>query len=133
LPAGCGDAEYEAALHSIVAPVLREFRPELILVSAGFDAHAQDPLASMRVSSGGFGRMAAQVRAVAEEVCDSRLLLVLEGGYDLDALGESVREVVQVLADEESPDADSPAESAPGRSLVERFRHVHGEHWRSLR
>jgi acetoin utilization deacetylase AcuC-like enzyme len=133
LPAGCGDVEYEWTLESIVAPVLREFRPELLLVSAGFDAHAQDPLASMSVSSEGFGRMAARVRAVAEEVCDGRLLLILEGGYNLNALGESVREVVQVLADEEPPDADLPAESAPARSLVERFRHVHSEHWRSFR
>jgi acetoin utilization deacetylase AcuC-like enzyme len=121
------------ALDSIVAPVLREFRPELILISAGFDAHRRDPLASMRISSEGFGQMAARVRAVAEEVCDGRLLLVLEGGYDLEALGESVHEVVRVLADAEPIDADSPAESAPGRSLVERFRHVHGERWRSLR
>jgi acetoin utilization deacetylase AcuC-like enzyme len=133
LPAGCGDAEYGTALDSIVAPVLREFRPELILVSAGFDAHARDPLAGMQVSSDGFGRMAASVRAVAEQVCDGRLLLVLEGGYDLEALGESVSAVVQALSITKPREERSPTPGPSAQALVEKFRQVHGEHWPSVR
>jgi acetoin utilization deacetylase AcuC-like enzyme len=132
LPAGCGDAEYGGVWDEIVVPVLLEFEPELILVSAGFDAHADDPLAGMLVSAGAFHTMASRVRQVAEQVCNGRLVLALEGGYDLDALGASVQSVVAALAAPESPREAFPAPTAQARALVDRFREAHGTRWKNL-
>jgi len=129
MPAGCGDAEYGLAFEDIVVPALLEFRPQMLLVSAGFDAHARDPLGGMRVSTDGFARMAASVRAVADEVCDGRLMLALEGGYDLEALGETVAAVLDVLADPTCrPGGRWPAPTDEGRELVELYREAHS-HW----
>lgn len=91
LPAGCGDAEYLAAFRDEVLPALREFRPEFLLVSAGFDADARDPLAGMLVTAPGFAAMTERMMKAARELCGDRLALVLEGGYDLGALQEGVR------------------------------------------
>jgi acetoin utilization deacetylase AcuC-like enzyme len=89
LPAAATDAVYRAAFAGTVLPALRAFAPELVLVSAGFDAHARDPLASMQLTDVGYGSMARALREVAEESAGGRLGLVLEGGYDLSALEES--------------------------------------------
>ena len=97
LPAGCGDAEYGAVVDAVFAPALRAFRPDLILVSAGFDPHQDDPLAGMRVTRAGFGRMAARLRAVADEVCGGRLVVALEGGYDLGGLAGGMVAVLEAM------------------------------------
>ncbi|MGH3072696.1 MAG: histone deacetylase family protein [Gaiellaceae bacterium] len=81
LAAGSGDEEYRAAFEAVVEPAVRAFEPELVLVSAGFDAHAEDPLAQMEVSEDGFTDMAARCAALAP-----RLAVVLEGGYNLQTL-----------------------------------------------
>jgi acetoin utilization deacetylase AcuC-like enzyme len=81
LPAGCGDAEYARAFDEVVEPEVRRFEPELILVSAGFDAHEDDPLASMRVTEDGFRELAGRSAALAP-----RCAAVLEGGYNLATL-----------------------------------------------
>ena len=81
---------YELAFHQIVEPALRRFRPELILVSAGFDAHWSDPLAEMRVSTTGFVAMIRSLLALADDLCDGHLALTLEGGYNLEALATSM-------------------------------------------
>ncbi|HEV7518132.1 MAG TPA: histone deacetylase, partial [Thermoanaerobaculia bacterium] len=83
LPAGTGDAGYAAAIEGKVLPALRRFAPDVLLVSAGFDAWQGDPLGGMAVTAAGFARWGEQLRALAEEVCGGRLLAVLEGGYDL--------------------------------------------------
>jgi acetoin utilization deacetylase AcuC-like enzyme len=111
LPAGSGDAEYAAAFDEVFVPALRGFRPDLILVSAGFDAHEADPLAEMRVSEAGYRRMAAVLRAAADEVCQGRLACVLEGGYDLAALAGSAAATFEVLA-AEAPRPPTPAAAA---------------------
>lgn len=97
LPSGQDDADYGAVFADLFLPVARQFRPDLILVSAGFDAHEADPLASMRVTDGGFAAMAHALRALADELCGGKLVLLLEGGYDLRALPASVRACVEVL------------------------------------
>jgi acetoin utilization deacetylase AcuC-like enzyme len=133
LPAGCGDAEYLALFDAIVVPVLLEFRPEMVLVSAGFDAHASDPLAGMRVSTRGFAGMAERVRAVAEDLCDGRLVLTLEGGYDLDALGESVAGVLDRLSAPEPRPIPAPSPGSAMESRITALREAHATHWSSLR
>ena len=81
LRAGSGDEEYLAAFAQIVEPAVERFEPELVLVSAGFDAHYADPLSDMRVTDDGFRELARRCRALSD-----RVAAVLEGGYDLETL-----------------------------------------------
>jgi acetoin utilization deacetylase AcuC-like enzyme len=97
LPGGQGDADYGVVFHDLFLPVARAFRPELVIVSAGYDAHARDPLAGMRVSERGFAAMATVLTQLAEETCGGKLALMLEGGYDLPALTASVRATLEVM------------------------------------
>jgi acetoin utilization deacetylase AcuC-like enzyme len=94
MPAGFGDAEWTAAFDRVVCPIAHEFAPQLVLVSAGFDAHASDPLGGMRVSEQGFEAMAQAMLSIAREHASGRLLAVLEGGYDVAALASSVETVI---------------------------------------
>jgi len=95
---GAVDEDYRCVFSDVVLPVLRQFRPDLILVSAGFDAHERDPLAGMRLTTDGFAAMTMDLRRVAEECCGGRLAAVTEGGYDLHALADSLSGVIGVLA-----------------------------------
>jgi len=97
LPAGQGDADYGVAFHDLFLPAARAFAPELVLVSAGFDPHERDPLADMRVTERGFAAMATAMSDLAREVCGGKLVLLLEGGYDLAALAASTRACLEVL------------------------------------
>ncbi|MHC5025210.1 MAG: histone deacetylase family protein [Planctomycetota bacterium] len=98
LSAGCDDEAYLAVMHHVLVPVAERFRPDLVLVSAGFDAHADDPLGGMDVSDAGFAAMLAIVRGIADRHADGRLALILEGGYDVDALARCARLMVDGLA-----------------------------------
>jgi len=128
LPAGCGDEEYLGAFQRVVAPVARAFRPEMILVSCGFDAHRDDPLASMDVTREGFAGMTAVVRALAEECCDGRVLYVLEGGYAPSGLEEGVGAVLEgMLVPEPALPPAAPLHAGSLlRSVVDRVAAVHG-------
>ena len=95
--AGAGDAEFLGALDSILAGPAHEFRPDVVLVSAGFDAHEDDPLAQLTVTTEGFAAATRAVCAFARAMCGGRLVSVLEGGYDLTALGECVTAHVKAL------------------------------------
>jgi acetoin utilization deacetylase AcuC-like enzyme len=86
MTAGGGDAIYRGAFERVILPVLEAYAPELVLVSAGFDASARDPLAEMTLSADAFGWMARALRAVADRTAGGRIAMVLEGGYDLVAL-----------------------------------------------
>jgi acetoin utilization deacetylase AcuC-like enzyme len=97
MSARCGDAEYDEAMRELVLPAARRFAPEFVLVSAGFDAHRADPLADMNVTEAGFAGLARAVLELAAERCDGRLVLVLEGGYDLRALRGSAAAVLAEL------------------------------------
>jgi acetoin utilization deacetylase AcuC-like enzyme len=95
LAAGGGDAVYASAFERIVLPVLEAYAPELVLVSAGFDAAAADPLAQMELSERAFGWMARELARVAEGPARGRMALVLEGGYDLVALEAGLRSAIE--------------------------------------
>ena len=97
LPAGSRDADFERAYADVVIPALDRFKPDAILVSAGFDAHELDPLAMMRMSAAGHGRLVALIDDAARRLCSRRLALVSEGGYHLEALAECLRAVTGVL------------------------------------
>ncbi len=89
IEAGATDGDYVRVFQLGVLPVLEEFRPGLLLISAGFDAHELDPLAQMRMTGAGFAWITAELRAMADRLSDGRIVLVTEGGYALPALGES--------------------------------------------
>ena len=97
LPAWCGDEEYLRVFEEVLAPVARRFGPQLILVSAGYDAHWADPLSSMQLSTTGFGEMVRILKRLAGELCGGRIVFTLEGGYHLEALASSVRATFDVL------------------------------------
>src|SRR4051812_30963554 len=98
LESGGTDADFEHVFDRVALPVLRQFSPDVILVSAGFDAHQRDPLATMRATEGGFSAMTMALRRVADDCCKGRMALVTEGGYDLKALAASLDAVVQTLS-----------------------------------
>ncbi len=104
LLAGWGDDEYQAVFEDILAPIARRFEPELIMVSAGYDAHWADPLAQMNVSVSGFGRLVEILKTLADMLCQGRLMLTLEGGYHLQALSLSVAATLAVLSGNKSFD-----------------------------
>ena len=97
LPGGQADADYGVVFHDLFLPVGRTFAPDLIIVSAGFDAHARDPLAEMRVTERGFAAMGSALRELAAGTCGGKLVLLLEGGYDLGALASSVHATLEAL------------------------------------
>ncbi len=97
LEAGATDADYALVFETLVVPVLRQFRPELIIVSAGFDAHARDPLGGMRMTTQGFERLNQDLCAVADAHCQGRVVAITEGGYDLKTLAECLMATLEVF------------------------------------
>jgi acetoin utilization deacetylase AcuC-like enzyme len=97
LPPWSGDREYLLAFEQIIVLVARRFQPQIILVSAGYDAHWADNISSMQVTVGGYARMATILKQLATELCQGRLVFALEGGYHLQALAHSVKATIEVL------------------------------------
>ncbi|HEX4125814.1 MAG TPA: histone deacetylase [Tepidisphaeraceae bacterium] len=100
---GSGDDEYLVAMRERVLPALSAFGPEVLLVSAGFDGHQDDPLAQICLSDDGFAEISGLLAGAADELCGGRLLSLLEGGYKLRALGRSVVRHLNALSDRERP------------------------------
>jgi acetoin utilization deacetylase AcuC-like enzyme len=90
MPAGRDDDDYATVFVKTILPALKSFEPEFLLISAGFDAHRDDPLAGMAVTEAGFGEMTRLVRELADHACRGRIVSCLEGGYNLPALARSV-------------------------------------------
>ena len=109
LDVGAVSEDYQLVFAEVILPILRQFKPDLLLVSAGVDAHERDPLAGMRLTTPAFAAMTMELRRVAEECCGGRLVAVTEGGYDLRALGQSLMAIVTTLGAEESRPAEWPA------------------------
>jgi len=130
LPAFCGDEEYRRAYAEVLAPVARRFRPQLMLVSAGYDAHRDDPLAAMQVTVDGFAAITGILKELAVELCGGRLLLSLEGGYHLQALAHSIRATLEVLLGSPvSPDPlGRPQDRAPARDIDPILDQVAAQH-----
>lgn len=120
LPRFTGDGGYVRAFQQVVVPIAEQFRPDLIIVSAGQDAHEGEHLAHMRVSDQGFARMAEVAAQLAHRLCDDRLVLVLEGGYDPRILAAATESVVKVVAGLSRPAAELTPEPPPIDHLVDR-------------
>jgi len=93
---GADTADYLAAIDECIAPAIRDYDPDLLLISAGFDAHEHDPISRMRVSTEGYGAMTDRMRSLTD-ACDAALGIILEGGYGLDTLSDSVTTVHEVF------------------------------------
>jgi acetoin utilization deacetylase AcuC-like enzyme len=119
LPAGCGDKEYAQVFNQIIVPAAKRYRPQLILVSAGYDPHWADEIGMMLVSVTGFREMAVTIKSIADEMCAGRLVFILEGGYNRDALSASARATIEVLM--EQPGKDDPLGPSPRASAVPRI------------
>jgi acetoin utilization deacetylase AcuC-like enzyme len=135
LPMGCGDSEYLAVFEKILHPVAREFKPDLILVSAGFDIYEGDPLGGMRVTPKGFAGLTRSVLDLALSCCGGKLVLTLEGGYNVDGLAESVKQVLIEMAGGSTTDVKRLADQADSEFMdviVRSVREFHHQHWKSL-
>ncbi|MFP4643867.1 MAG: histone deacetylase [Spirochaetales bacterium] len=129
LPAGCDTDDYLYLMQDLVAPAIRWYEPELILVSAGFDAHYQDPLAGMHLTSSAFGSFAKIETELADEVCDGRIVYLTEGGYHLPALGESLWELVNVLTGSPAAtEGETPAHERV-QDIARQVHEAHGGVW----
>ncbi len=123
VPAGSEEFLWLSLVEHIVVPVAQAFEPDLVLLSAGFDAHLDDPLADGRLDAASFAEMARHVRALTEEL-DVPLGAVLEGGYEPAALAECVRETLTALTGDEPPRS-----AAPEPLLTSRAASYVGQHW----
>lgn len=132
LPRGSAEEDYGAVFEGVFLPVLREFRPEIIIISAGFDAHAADPIGGIRLPSESFGRFAARITALSCEIEVSPPALVLEGGYNLEALSESVAATVKGVENGDTENAGAGWDPANSES-VEASRKALAPFWDALR
>ena len=132
LPAGCGDAEYALFFDNVIIPIIDEYKPELLIISAGHDAYHRDPLANMSLTHSGYYYMAEVLTAAAERYTGGKILLCLEGGYHLQGQAGAVLHVLNALGkwglpvDERSPDLQ------PGRHIQQRLEEVmdiHKQYW----
>ncbi len=117
LSAGGGDAVYRAAFERIIAPVLEQFAPDLVLVSAGFDAAARDPLAEMRLTPAAFGFMSGMLAAQAARSAKGRIGIVLEGGYDLTSVEQGLAETIRGVFAQATYELPARASIPPGYAL----------------
>ena len=131
MPAGMGDPEYLRVFRDVVVPVGLEFVPDLVLVSAGFDAHRDDPLGGMNLTGDGFAGIVQEIMRLARSTCDGKVVLALEGGYDLPALEKSIAATLAVLTGEQIPETADFGKAA--EELVREVRQAHGAYWSSLR
>jgi len=101
LRSGHGDKSYKMLFEKVIRPAAQRFQPDLIMVSAGFDAHHIDPLAMMQLSHTGYAHLTRDLKQMADEICDGKIVFVMEGGYDLPALAHGMRNVAHVLLGED--------------------------------
>jgi len=131
LPARAGDQAFEAVAQRVIRPLATRFSPDVLLVSAGFDTHWCDPLAGLQLSTTGYFRLACLLAEIAGEHCNGKVLAVLEGGYDPEALVHSAMAVIQGLRGESEPDDHlGPAEypEADANALIEAIISLHDLH-----
>lgn len=128
MSSGAGDAAYGEAFEALVVPILEQFDPELVLISAGYDAHRADPLGGMAVTDAGFGHLTRHVLSRMPNYGARKLGFVLEGGYDLTALTNSVDATLSALASPEAPRFCGHA-GLPWRHEIQWARSVLSEYW----
>ncbi|HYV47228.1 MAG TPA: histone deacetylase [Myxococcaceae bacterium] len=131
MPGGQGDGDYGALFEGLFLPVAETFRPDLVIVSAGFDPHFDDPLGGMMVTERGFAAMCSALKEVAARSCGGRMVLLLEGGYSLEGLAQSAHACLEVLAGRRK-DTFSGETSSDGARALRASREALRGHWPSL-
>ncbi|WP_299983257.1 histone deacetylase [Desulfobacula sp.] len=132
IPKGYGDAEYTSIFECVLAPVAERFAPELILVSAGFDTHKDDPMGGMLMTAPGFAGITASIKKIADKICGGKIVMSLEGGYNSDALSGAVKAVLKEMAGITCCDVSAMAEKANKKKVdyvVRRYIEVHKYLW----
>lgn len=130
-PSGFGDPEYTRVYSEILKPIALEYKPELVLVSAGFDPYCQDPLGGMRVTGEGFGALASIVREIAEATCGGKVLLTLEGGYNPSGLRDGVRAVLNAFS---KPLQATTVPAAPlADRVIQNIISIQKKYWKNLK
>jgi acetoin utilization deacetylase AcuC-like enzyme len=126
---GMGNREYRAIFREVLAPVAKQFAPELILVSTGFDTYRRDPLGGMKMTVEGYGALTHELMQMADISCGGKLGLVLEGGYNLEGLSQGVAFTIRTLLGEYQPE---PQDEDPGLAgpFIEATRQAHSEYWK---
>jgi acetoin utilization deacetylase AcuC-like enzyme len=128
-PAGFGDAEYVDAFHQVIEPIAEQYRPQFVLISAGFDPHVRDPLAGMTVTEAGFAAMARSLIGVASKTAAGRCVAVLEGGYDLRAIRDCSLEVLAELRGR-APQSELVAGKSQSKPVLDAARKVLKNYWK---
>ena len=137
LSPGPGDEEYAGIYLEILKPITLEFKPQLILISTGFDIYFDDPLGGMGVTSEGFARLAKIILELANQTCEGKALFILEGGYHLQGLRDSVKAVLLELLGESDlfrgrSVLEEKIESGNVDSIIQRVKETHAPYWPSL-
>jgi len=135
LSTGYSDGEYVTIFEEILRPITLEFNPEIILVSAGFDIYMDDPLGGMNVAPDGFAGLTRSVMEVAGACCEGKVVITLEGGYDLKGLRDSVKAVLNELAglsETSTTDLMAGADRQMLDYVIENVRKVHKQYWKNL-
>jgi acetoin utilization deacetylase AcuC-like enzyme len=133
LSTGYGDSEFNAIYQEILQPIALQFKPDLVLASVGFDIYEGDPLGGMRVTPDGFAGLTHTLMEIARLTCDGKLVLTLEGGYNLQGLRDSVKAVLKELRGESSKegrDLSGEAEKRAIAPIIEKVREIHGRYWK---
>jgi acetoin utilization deacetylase AcuC-like enzyme len=131
LSSGYQDEDFAQIFERILVPVGRQFKPDLILISAGFDTYYEDPLGAMLVSPRGFAGMTAILMQLAQEVCQGRILLTLEGGYHLEGLDLSVQAVLRELTGDSILESkEVRPDERPGLDVVEKVWGIQKNFWK---
>ena len=130
LSPGMGDKEFIKIFFHILKPVIDQYKPQLILVSAGFDTYFDDPLGGMKVTPRGFVQMTRFLKEMADEHCDGKIILILEGGYNLDGLWESTKAVIEELLEKTHTDYGDLMEETKADSVIGNVKKAHSKFWR---
>lgn len=129
LPEGTDDAGFIAAFEEILLPAALEFAPDIVLVSAGFDAGAGNGLAQMKMSAGGFAMLASIVRSISKESCAGRLAAVLEGGYNTVLLAPCIASVLDVFMGKETPQKGQYTPGPQVRKRLDEVKKIQSQFW----
>jgi acetoin utilization deacetylase AcuC-like enzyme len=135
LSVGFGDEEYTGLIEKILRPIALEFMPEIILVSAGFDIYSGDPLGGMSVTPAGFSGLTRSITEIADICCEGKVVITLEGGYNLQGLRDSVKEVLKTLAGFSGTGIrEQQAEKGTNTLdfVIQGVREVHNRYWPGL-
>ncbi len=130
LPGGMGDTEYMKIFFEVLGPVIEQFRPEFILVSAGFDTYFEDPLGGMNITPKGFAQMTRFLKEAAEMHSGGNIIFVLEGGYSLEGLWLSTREVIEELIEKKKTDYPQADLNTPADSIIADVKSTHSQYWK---